>query len=314
MEILEYSQVDPLEVLHLNLLCLDHSLTPERAAMIRSEDPRAFPFFCVYGQVDGAVAGQVGVYRLPVVSTNELDEVGGVWAVSTHPSFSRLGIAYRLMEEAHERMRAAGLSFSTLGTGRHLVAHRLYEKLGYKDVFSSPRVIARLETLPIETGLRAERAGSNRLPLADHLFEQIAGSYLGFARRHIPFFPSLERMEYLSGQELWLLWKEDKPVGYAAASLSNSVLKIGNLLLFDGIDPVTTVAAVAHQVDAPYVQVRVDRLVDTKTFIEAGFRIADVGWGTFMVKPLAAGITVDDFRRLYGVGTDRFLISYMDIT
>jgi len=314
MEILEYGQVDPLEVLHLNLLSLGFSLTPERAAMIQHQDPRAFPFFCVYGQMEGMVAGQVGVFRLPVVSTEGADEVGGVWAVSTHPSFARQGIAYQLLEEAHARMRVAGLSFSTLGTGRHQVSHELYRKLGYEDVFSSPSAIARRETLPVETGLRAEQAGSDRLPLADHLFELIASSYLGFARRHKPFFPFLERRGYLSGQELWLIWRNKEPVGYAAAFLSHSVLRIASLLLYDLVDPVAAVAAVAQQVDAPYVRVKVDRPSDMKLFIKAGFQAAGASWGTFMVKPLAAGITVDEFRLLYGVGTDRFLISYMDIT
>ena len=136
MKILEYSQVDPLEVLHLNLLGLGFSLTPERAETIRYEDPRTFPFFCIYGQVDGNLAGQVGVFRLPVMSTEKADEVGGLWAVSIHPSFSRQQIAHRLLEEAHERMRTAGLSFSTVVMNRHQVSHEFYRKLKYEVVFS----------------------------------------------------------------------------------------------------------------------------------------------------------------------------------
>lgn len=314
MKILEYGQVDPLEVLHLNLLCLDFPLTPERAAMIHQQDPRVFPFFCVYAQVDGVVAGQVGVFRLPVVSSTGADEVGGVWAVSTHPSYAGQGIALGLLEEAHARMRTAGLRFSTLGTDRYRVAHRLYEKLGYENVHSSPSVIGRRETLPTAIELRAERAGSDRLPLADQLFEQIAGSYLGFARRHSPFFPFLERREYLSGQDLWLLWRNDELVGYATTFTSKSVLRVANLLLLDAIDPVEAVAAVAQEGDARYVQITVDRPGDTVAYRQAGLRLADTMWGTFMVKSLEKGVTVDDFRRLYGVGTDRFLISSMDIT
>lgn len=314
MNILESGQVDPLQVLHLNMLCLGFPLTPERAAMIHQQDPRAFPFFCVYAQEDDVVAGQVGVFRLPVVSTEGADEVGGVWAVSTHPSYRRQGLAFGLLEEAHARMRAAGLGFSTLGTDRFRVAHRLYEKLGYENVFSSPSVIARRETLPKGSELRAERAGRDRLPLADLLFEQIAGNYLGFARRHAPFFPFLERREYLSGQDLCLLWEGGEPVGYAAAFVSKSVVRIASLLLFEHIDPLAAVVAVAQLVGAPYVQVTVDKPADTDAYLQAGFTLARHNWSTFMVKPLAAGITVDDFRQLYGVGTNRFLISYMDIT
>lgn len=314
MNILEYGQVDPLQVLHLNMLCLGFQLTPERAALIHLHDPRAFPFFCLYAQVDNTVAGQVGVFRLPVVSTEGADEVGGVWAVCAHPAYAGQGIATQLLEEAHARMRAAGLRFSTLGTDRYRVAHRLYKKLGYQDVFSSPSAVAQRESLPETTGLRASPAGDEYLPLADQLFEQIAGGRLGFARRHRPFFPFLERRAYLRGEDLWIIWRESNPVGYALAFLSGPIVKIANLLLFDGIDPLEAVSAVTHETGANYVQVTIDRLAYRDAFAQAGFHVASGTWATFMVKPLVEELTVDDFRHLYGLGTDRFLISGMDIT
>jgi hypothetical protein len=43
MKILEYNDVDPLQVLNLTLLALDFPLTPEHAAHIRRTDPRLFP-------------------------------------------------------------------------------------------------------------------------------------------------------------------------------------------------------------------------------------------------------------------------------
>jgi GNAT superfamily N-acetyltransferase len=314
MEICEYDDVDPLDVLHLNLLCLDFALTPERAALIRQQDPRPFPFLALYARVGGILAGQVGVFRLPVVSTQGVSEVGGVWAVSTHPAFAQRGIASRLLDQAHERMRAAGLRFSTLGTAQHGVAHALYERRGYENVHSAASACIPKQALSGHAGLRAERAGGERLPLVDQLFERIARNHLGFARRHSPFFPFLDRRGKLSGQDVWLLSEGDAPAGYAVAFASRSMLKIANLLVREGADPVAAVAAIAAEVDAPYVQVRVDRLADTAQFTRAGFRLAARDWGAFMVKPLLAGMTADDFRRLFGVGTDRFLISSLDVT
>jgi GNAT superfamily N-acetyltransferase len=314
MKIFEYGQVDPLEVLHLNMLCLGFQLTPELASVIHLHDPRAFPFFCLYAQVDNSVAGQVGVFRLPVVSTEGADEVGGVWAVCGHPEYANQGIATGLLKEAHARMRAAGLRFSTLGTDRYRVAHRLYEKLGYQDVFSSPSIVARQEKLPETNVLRAAPAGHENLSLADQLFEQIAAGGLGFARRHRPFFLFLERRSYLRGEDLWIIWRGKEAVGYALAFLTTPVLRIANLLLFDEIDPLAAVAAVTQQTGAAYVQVTIDQLAHRDAFEEAGLQLAGGTWGTFMVKPLVEDLTVDDFRRLYGPGTDRFFISNMDIT
>ena len=134
MKILNYDEVNPLQVLHLTMLALDFPLTPEHAAHIRQTDPRPFPCFTVNAVEDDRVLGQVGVFRLPMISTEGKEEVGGVWAVSTHPNYAGRGIASALLEEAHNRMRGAGLRFSTLGTGRSGVSYKLYQRHGYVDM------------------------------------------------------------------------------------------------------------------------------------------------------------------------------------
>lgn len=314
MRIYEYDEVDPLEVLHLNLLCLDFALTPERVALMRRLDPRPFPFLGVYAQEQGRVVGQVGVFRLPVVSGAGATEVGGVWAVSTHPAFARRGIATRLLEEAHARMRSVGLRFSTLGTQRDRVAHALYRRLGYIDVCAAAGAIARQELLAKPSDVRAERIGVGRVALADRLFEQIAGLYLGFARRHHPFFPALDAQGALQGHELWLLWRGAEAVGYAVALSAKPVLRIRSLLVTDWVDPAAAAAAVAQEAGATYVLVRVDRRDHRAAFLRAGFLLADQDWDTFMVKPLTTDADVAQFHRLYGIETGRFLMSYLDVT
>lgn len=314
VEIYEYDDVDPLGVLHLNLLCLDFALTPERVAAMRRLDPRPLPCFGVYVKEEGQVAGQVGVFRLPAVSMEGVDEVGGVWAVSTHPAFEQQGICTHLLEEAHARMRRAGLRYSTLGTQRYRGAYRLYRRLGYEDVFYSSSAIGKPAARAKRSGLRAERAGSDRLCFADQLFEQIAAGRLGFARRHIPFFLTLHQVEGPIAQNLWLLWQGSEATGYALAFQSGSLLRIKNLLLFDGVDPVSAAAAIADEVGAQYVWVRLDRPADMAHFRRAGFQTAQPDWSVFMVKPLAREGAVDQFRQLYGADTGRFLLSYMDVT
>lgn len=313
-QIAEYDAVDPLHVLHINLLCLNLGLTPELAALMRRMDPRPFPFFALYALNGSTVTGQVGVFRLPVVSTTGATDVGGVWAVSTHPAWRGQGVATRLLDEAHERMRAAGLRFSTLGTARSGVAHGLYEKLGYRDLYSPAMALARSDDLRAQPGLRVEPAGPGRLALADRLFEQLSRGWLGFARRHTPFFSFLHARSYLSAQELWLIWQESEAVGYAAAVAGNGVLRVHNLLLAPRVDPVAAVAALALAAAARYAHVRLDHPDHAAAFARAGLHVAAPSWSTFMVKPLAADATLEEFRRDYGLDDSRFLISYLDVT
>src|SRR5512141_1318699 len=134
MKILEYDDIDPFDAFQVSVLALEFALTPEHAAHIRQSDPRPFPFFAIYAVEDDRVLGQVGVFRLPMISTEGREDVGGVWAVSTHPNYAGRGIASALLDEAHTRMRDAGLRFSTLGTNRPRVAYRLYQQHGYVDM------------------------------------------------------------------------------------------------------------------------------------------------------------------------------------
>ncbi|MCP5095834.1 MAG: GNAT family N-acetyltransferase [Chloroflexi bacterium] len=187
MKILEYDDVDPLGVLQLNLLSLGYALTPEKVSLIRSLDARPFPFFALYVIEDGIVAGQVGIYRLPMITVNGPEEVGGICAMCIHPAFSRQGIATRLLDEAHTRMRSAGLRFSTLGTTRHQGAYTLYKKQGYEDVFNFISTFAPRESVHRYGHLRAERISSGKLHLADSLFQKVAAGNLGFAQRHKSF-------------------------------------------------------------------------------------------------------------------------------
>jgi GNAT superfamily N-acetyltransferase len=186
VKIIEYQNADSLNVLHLNRLSLGYPLTSELAARILRSDPRAFPFLGVYAVDDGVVAGQVLVYRLPVITWEGPEDVGGVAAVCTYPVFSHRGVASQLFDEAHQRMRAAGPRFSTLATARHRLAYLLYQRLGYVDLFSFASACAPVQSVRTESELRAECATPERLAAADALFRRLSAGRLGFARRHDP--------------------------------------------------------------------------------------------------------------------------------
>lgn len=314
IHIAEYDDVDPLQVLHLNLLCLGFALTPELVAIIRRMDPRPFPCFALYALAADTVVGQVGVFRLPVVSVAGAAEVGGVWAVATHPEHQQRGVATTLLAAAHARMRAEGLRFSTLGTDRFRMAHALYHKQGYSDLCSPTMVMGRSDRLCDHPDVRAEVAGVTRLDLADRLFERIAAGALGFARRHTPFFSLLHQRRYLDAQALWLLWRGDEPIGYAAAMAKGPLLEVMSLLLVDAEAATAAVTALARSTNTQSVYARLDQADYVSGFAQAGFHIASQGWGTFMVMPLVADATLAEFRQIYGLDEGRFLISFMDVT
>lgn len=319
MEILEYNEVDPLQVLHLTILALDFPFTPEHAAHIRRTDPRPFPCFTVNAVEDNIVLGQVGVFRLPTISTDGREDVGGVWAVSTHPAHSGLGVASALLEEAHTQMRDAGLRFSTLGTDRYRRAYKLYQQHGYVDMNVWATALATWETAHQPTRLRAQPPGAalsaskdpEGFDFVERLFENISQEYLGFAWRHTPFARLRDKVNM---NDIWIIWENSAPVGYVFARKDNLLLKINIQLLRMDIDAVEVIAAVVSELKASYVQVTMSRPSDIASVQRAGWRVAHPTWDAFMIKPLVPEVTVEDARHLFGIGTDRFLISWLDTT
>ena len=311
MKILEFDEVDTLQVLQLNLLALEFALTPEHVNHIRRTDPRPFPFFAIYAVEDDKVLGQVGVFRLPMVSIEGREDVGGVWAVSTHPQHAGQGIASSLLEEAHARMRQAGLRFSTLGTNRYRIAYGLYQQHGYEDMEVLATALASWETAHQPTRLRARPTGPEGFDLVDSIFKKIASSYQGFAWRHSPFAPLRDKVNI---EDVWILWENNRPVGYTISQKSKSILNISSLMLSRDIDVTEAIAAVVNEIKAPSVKVNINRPVEITSLRRAGFHVAQPTWGGFMLKPLVPSVAVEDARRLFGIGTDGFLISWLDIT
>ena len=310
MKIVEYNDVDPIQAMYVSQLALDFTLTPEKVASLRATDPRPFPCLAIYAVADDVVMGQVGIFRLPMISAEGREDIGGIWAVSTHPQCAGRGVASALLEEAHARMREAGLRFSTLGTDRFRQAHRLYRRHGYQETNVWATALAPWETAHQPTRLHATPPGSGGYDLVEQVYREVARGYLGFSWRHTPFAP----LRLVSLAELWVLWETNRPVGYAIARTDGTLVTISNLALQDGVDPLEAVAAVAAEIKSAYVQVSISRPVEMKRLRHAGFHVAHPTYSSFMVKPLVPEVTFEDARHLFGIGTDQFLISWLDVT
>jgi len=90
-----------------------------------------------------------------MISTAGREDVGAVWAVSTHPHHAGRRVASVLLDEAHARLRDAGLRFSMLGTNRYRIAYKLYQRHGYEDTPVLATALAPWETAHQPTRLRA---------------------------------------------------------------------------------------------------------------------------------------------------------------
>jgi hypothetical protein len=114
--------------------------------------------------------------------------------------------------------------------------------------------------------------------------------------------------------DIWILRENHRVVGYAFARVDRTLLTISNLVLLPGIDAAEALAALAAELKSDYIQVKISRPVEIASLRRAGYHVAHPTWDAFMVKPLVPEVTVEDAQRLFGIGTDRFLISWLDVT
>jgi hypothetical protein len=207
-------------------------------------------------------------------------------------------------------MREAGLRFSTLGTDRYRVAHKLYRQHGYEETNVWAMALACWETAHQPTRLRAQPMGSEGYDFVEQIFTNIAKDYLGFAWRHTPF----ARLRLINLTDIWILRENARVAGYAFTRADQTMLTISNLVLQQGIDAAEAIAAVAAELKSAYVQVKASRPTEIVSLRRAGYHVAHPTWSGFMVKPLIPEVTVEDAQQLFGIGTDRFLISWLDVT
>lgn len=311
MKILEYDHVDPEKVMFVNKLELDFSLTPEMAEHIRRTDPRPFPCLAVYAVEDDDVLGQIGIFHLPMISTEGREDVGGIWAAVIHPQYSGFGVASRLLDEAHARMREAGLRFSTLGTNRNLAVFNLFRNHGYEDINIWTTAFARWETAHQPTRLRAQPLGSEGYDFVEQIFDDIAKDYFGFAWRYRPF---ARLRQDVKPSDIWILRENNNVIGYAIAHLDQTIMSISNVVLQRTIDIAEAIAALAAELKSTYIQVTTSRPTEITSLRFAGYYIAQPSRDAFMLKPLTPDVTIHDARALFGLGSDQFLISWLDIT
>ena len=242
MKIVEYNDVDPLKAMFLTQLSLDFALTPEKVAQIRASDPRPFPCLAIYAVEADAVLGQVGIFRLPMISTEGREDVGGIWAVSTHPEYAGRGVASLLIEEAHSRMKKTGLRFSTLGTNRYRLAYKLYRQLGYEETNVWATALAPWELAHQPTRIRAAQSAQGGYDFIEQIYGNIAKHFLGFAWRNTP----LSALGSVKLEDIWILYENSTIVGYTIAHINGSMLTISNLLLQPGIVIQAMYAALKH--------------------------------------------------------------------
>jgi hypothetical protein len=106
-------------------------------------------------------------------------------------------------------------------------------------------------------------------------------------------------------------------MGYFIAKYSGSILNIQDIMLKKRINPITAIASLARKLPAPYIQIKSNYNYITESLSslsKEGILCVSQDWSTFMVKPLTKDVIKVDLKCHFGIGSDRFLFSWLDCT
>jgi len=204
-----------------------------RDADIWRQRSRMSDYAAVFAVERGRVLGQVWVLRLPYDFPDGPGRISGIASVTTRPDRARSGIARALLEDVHRREREAGLRYVSLWTNPSWGAHRLYEKLGYRDLYSPPwaaSVASRRTRCPahVRPGRRSD------LDTLDRLHDRHGTGRLGFARRAPGFLRALSETHRVVPESNLLVADDGREtVGYAHYDRQPNRVICGELVATD---------------------------------------------------------------------------------
>jgi len=221
MRILTYDELSPrmrFERKVVNLATLGGVFSDAEVDMVRKRWKCSSEYVAVFAVEKERVLGQVFVLRMPYTFRDGTQPIGCISAVGTRPDVGRSGIARVLLEDVLRREKEAGTEYTALWTNRSWGAHALYEKLGYRDVYSPPWVV-------YEAGDRHARSRPNLgvrvgrgsdLDALEELHRRSAQGRLGFCFRPKGTIRGSVRLGFLDPKKNLLVTRKDgELVGYA---------------------------------------------------------------------------------------------------
>lgn len=285
---------------------------PRRAVTLwRNRSKMLADYVGLFALEQGRVVGQVFVLRVPYTFREGAETLSGLAGVATRPDRGRTGIGRALLAEVHRREHEAGIRFVTLWTNRSWGAHGLYEKLGYRDVYSSPWAVhggvAPRRSARRRRGIRPARLSD--LASIERLHAAEAEGRLGFCRGPTGYL----RTAALAGEidprkDLMVAYDDGRLVGYAHVERNAYRAVCGELVATSLAMRRALVAEVQYTAKGAPFGFQHTLVTDTpQLFREPGYSTSTQAWWGFMGNALGRSWGSREAVRRFATDDPRFL-------
>jgi GNAT superfamily N-acetyltransferase len=269
-------------------------------------------YFGVYAVEGNEILSAVRVIKLPFTTPNGVEHIAGIQGVVTRRDRGRLGLARQLLEEVHRREKMAGTKLSLLWTGRGLVAHGLYERLGYVDVYTPELAVKRVPKKPdVTRGYKLRRARKADLALMEKLHAKATKGKLGFTPRPPKDIEFTVQLGFASLDSLRIVVKAGEPVGYAQVQKLAGWPRLEELVLLPRSEPDKVLPLFEAEAARGWFALRNTPVREYLALLESrGYAISNLAYYSLLAKPLDGDIR--DIARRLGTTSPRFTCQAFD--
>jgi GNAT superfamily N-acetyltransferase len=314
MRVLTYDELTPEMDLDRALIHLSAfgGVYPSRTVDLERARLKALADYAGLFAVEGGrVLAQVFVQRIPYAFHDGPGTISGIAAVGTRPDRARAGIARRLLTEVHRREREAGIEFAALWTNRSWGAHGLYERLGYRDVYSSPWV-AHGPAGRQWRGARAKGVRPGRrtdLSAIDDFHDRQCEGRLGFYRRPNGFSRVMYRLGHLDpGRNLLVARRGPRMLGYAHIDQNRWRVTCGELVGSSAAARRSLVHEVGRAAGGRHFVFQHTLLSESpEIFRGPGYRSVPTGWYAMMGLDLSRPWTTSEAIHQFATNDPKFV-------
>jgi GNAT superfamily N-acetyltransferase len=260
------------------------------------------------------ILGQLLVFRMPYTFPTGGGTVSGISFVVTRPDAGRRGIARSLLAEAHRREHSAGIRHVTLWTSRAWAAHRIYEKLGYRDLYEVRWAFReRSRKLVLPPGYRVRAGARGDLRRLERFHSQVASGRWGFVPRTKALFQTDSRAHELELGNLRLLTHQGRLSGYALCETVPGGVTCGELLGATSRDEEVLIHAVEREAGGGFSAFAFTPLTQrARWFAQRGYAISPGAYQVWMGMTLGRSMSEESARREFGSNDRRFLCLSQD--
>jgi GNAT superfamily N-acetyltransferase len=257
----------------------------------------------------GTVVGHAFVQHIPYTFPGGTETIAGIASVATRSDRARAGVARLVLEEIHRRERKAGIRHAALWTNQSWGAHRLYEKLGYRDVYV-PVLAVRAPVAPQRRLARPRVRGArvSDLSAVEALHAGFGRGRLGFAERPEGLLRVAVAAGELRPKEILLAREAGRTLGYATVDTGRLQTSCGELVGATAGATVALARAVELKGRTGTVTFRDGAVEGLRPWLRSrGYAIAPVGWFVLMGCTFGRGVGAKAARREFGTDRPEFL-------